>query len=106
KTRRHRLLSLDGNQAARAEEGALVNCLESPTLGPVAQLEEKEQREWAWRAVKALPSHLRNVVILIFYRGMEYRKVAEILQIPVGTVKTRVHTARGILNAAWRRVAC
>ena len=52
-------------------------------------------------AVDTLPEQLRAAVNLIYYQGLKYREAAEILNIPVGTVKSRLHTAVMKLNEAW-----
>jgi len=44
---------------------------------------------------------LFNAVNLIYYQGLKYREAAEILDVPVGTVKSRLHTAILKLNEAW-----
>jgi RNA polymerase sigma-70 factor (ECF subfamily) len=105
RTRRHWPTSLNIAPSSRPHASALVDCIEGQSVNPSEALEHEEQREWARRAVDDLPSHLRSVVELTSYRGLEYRQVAELLHIPVGTVKTRVHTAKGLLKTAWRRMA-
>lgn len=45
-------------------------------------------------ALQALPEELREAVVLIDMLGMRYREAAVILNIPVGTLKSRVHRAR------------
>jgi RNA polymerase sigma-70 factor (ECF subfamily) len=103
--RRHRLVSLNAPHPNGAKGDALINCIAGRAVDPAAELLGKEQREWTRRAVNELPNHLRSVVVLTSFRGLEYRQVAEILQIPVGTVKTRVHIAKNLLKTAWSRVA-
>ena len=49
----------------------------------------------------SLPDFLRQVVILAYYQGLKYREIADILGIPVGTVKSRLHAALVKLQEAW-----
>jgi len=51
-------------------------------------------------ALAQLSEKLRSVVVLSVYEGLEYSRIAEILEIPVGTVKSRMHLAMGRLREA------
>ena len=47
--------------------------------------------------------YLRSVLIQAYYQGLKYREIAEVLNIPVGTVKSRLHTAIAKLAQAWKQ---
>jgi RNA polymerase sigma-70 factor (ECF subfamily) len=64
-------------------------------------LEADERRGWVQQAVEQLPDPLREAVLLVYYQGLKYREAAEVLEIPVGTVKSRMHAAILKLNEAW-----
>lgn len=101
---RHQAASLDAEHSQDTSDlGKLLDLLHSATPTPLELAEREERAEWTRRAVDALPDHQRVVVLLIFFQGLKYREVAEILQIPEGTVKSRVHKALLALNQAWRR---
>ena len=51
--------------------------------------------------MQKLPDALRGAVTLVYYQGMKYREAAQVLDIPVGTVKSRLHAAILKLNEAW-----
>jgi len=51
--------------------------------------------------VQDLPEALRQAVLLVYYQGMKYREAADVLNIPVGTVKSRMHAAILKLNEQW-----
>jgi RNA polymerase sigma-70 factor, ECF subfamily len=53
-------------------------------------------------ALRSLPGDLRAVVLLVYARGLDYETVSQIMDIPVGTVASRLHRARAILRAALR----
>lgn len=104
KAKRERTVSLQTpSQPGNVEAGELIDWLESSALGPAAQLEEQERRDWLKQAVNDLPDHLRQVAILVVFQGLKYREVAEILDIPVGTVKSRIHTALARLKSLWAK---
>jgi RNA polymerase sigma-70 factor (ECF subfamily) len=99
--KRHRLVSLDRRDASADDDaGTLANLLESREPAPTAGLESDERERWVHGAVDDLPEQLRTVVNLIYYQGLKYRDVAEMLNVPVGTVKSRMHTAVQKLNEA------
>jgi RNA polymerase sigma-70 factor (ECF subfamily) len=55
------------------------------------------------KAVDALPEHFRIVVVLSDLEGFSYQEMAEILKVPVGTVRSRLARGRGLLQKAlWR----
>lgn len=56
-------------------------------------------------ALEALPDDFREVIILGDLEGLPYAEVAEALDIPVGTVKSRIFRARRILQGQLRRYA-
>ena len=103
RNKRHKSVSLDRNSRhdGNDEVGALVNLLESREAGPDDQVQALQQTEWVRGAVDQLPEALREAVNLVYYQGMKYREAADILNIPVGTVKSRLHAAILKLNEAY-----
>jgi RNA polymerase sigma-70 factor (ECF subfamily) len=100
---RHQALSLE---QARAEPsvgdlGSLMDTLESRNAGPLEMVADDERRERVRASVERLPEFLRQVLILAYYQGLKYREIADILDIPVGTVKSRLHAALVKLQEAW-----
>jgi RNA polymerase sigma factor (sigma-70 family) len=51
-------------------------------------------------AIDLLPEHHRDVIALVFVAGLPLADVAEVLAVPVGTVKSRLHHARAAVAAA------
>jgi len=96
RNRRHRMVSLDrrsGGSRQEEDAGALVELLDGEEPVPVDHLELDEQRRHVRNAVDRLPDSLRQVLLLVYYQGLKYREAAEVLSIPVGTVKSRLHAA-------------
>ena len=62
-------------------------------------MEAAQRKQWVRQAVEQLSDEFRSVVNLVYYQGLKYREAAEVLGIPVGTVKSRLHTAIGRLGA-------
>lgn len=103
KVGRHPTLSLDqrvGN--GEADAGHLIDLLVSDESGPLAELQGQERRDWVRESVARLPETLRQTLILAYHQDLKYREIAEILKIPVGTVKSRLHAALGKLQEMAR----
>jgi RNA polymerase sigma-70 factor (ECF subfamily) len=100
---RHQTLSLDQyrEENKQGEFPQLAAVLESRTAGPVDQVEGEERRQLVRASVDRLPETLRQVLVLAYYQGLKYKDIADILGIPVGTVKSRLHAALMKLQEAW-----
>jgi len=103
RNRRHRMASLDRRFSGKGSEedgGTLGGLLGNEERGPAENFVSAEEGEYVREAVEELPQTLRQVVILVYYQGLKYREAAEVLGIPVGTVKSRLHAAIQKLNEA------
>jgi RNA polymerase sigma-70 factor (ECF subfamily) len=52
------------------------------------------------RALEALPDVFRNAVVLRDVEDLSYQEIARILDVPIGTVMSRIHRGRALLRAA------
>jgi RNA polymerase sigma-70 factor (ECF subfamily) len=73
-----------------------------PAAEPMVTWESREQARVIRDAVLGLPVPLRTVVILREYQDLSYRSIADVLEIPIGTVMSRLHEGRARLR---RRLA-
>jgi RNA polymerase sigma-70 factor (ECF subfamily) len=103
RNKRHKNVSLDRNTRPEGSDdvGTLMDLLASSEPAPEHNLDVSHQREWVRDAVEALPEGLKQAINLVYYQGLKYREAADILDIPVGTVKSRLHSAILKLNEAW-----
>ena len=69
---------------------------------PALPLERAEREERVQRALDALAPDHRAVVVLKDLDGLRYEQIAAILGVPVGTVRSRLHRARGELRERLR----
>lgn len=105
RNRRHRRLSLDQAHRSNGEElPALMEVVAAGEAGPAEEAEFGERAQWVRDAVDKLPDPLQNAVRLVYFRGMKYRDAAKVMSVPVGTVKSRLHSAIQRLGQSWREV--
>ena len=103
RNRRHRMVSLDHRTGGENDVGSLVEMLAGNGQTADQQMEVEEARDWVRSAVDDLPDPLKSALMLVYHQGMKYREAADVLGIPVGTVKSRLHSALLKLNESWLR---
>lgn len=102
RNKRHRSISLDRGMADESTEvGRLADLLVSEDMDPLERVSRYEHAEWLNDALAELSDQMQAVVQLVYYQGMRYREAAEVLDIPVGTVKSRLHSAINKLSERW-----
>lgn len=77
----------------------------APPSPPERTLHRAETNHAVRRAVEQLEAERRLVVLLCYHGGMTHEQAAEILEIPLGTLKSRLHAALNELRAALRQEA-
>ena len=102
RNKRHRMVSLDHRTGGEDDVGTLVEMLSGRDRTADEKMEDEEAREWVRVAVGDLPETLRSALLLVYHQGMKYREAADVLGIPVGTVKSRLHAALLKLNETWQ----
>jgi RNA polymerase sigma-70 factor (ECF subfamily) len=79
--------------AAGDDEAELLQVAD-PGPGPVEALLGQPSAHGLVRQVTRLPAALRDVLVLAFDQRMTYEEIAEVLEIPAGTVRSRLHEVR------------
>ena len=76
-----------------------------PDTAPTAyaQLEQKERMRLLREGLNELPEDMRKVIVLRDMRGMSYDDISQTLDLPLGTVKSRVNRAREKLCAILQK---
>jgi RNA polymerase sigma-70 factor (ECF subfamily) len=72
--------------------------LSDPVKGVEASMEARDRVEIIQRAVLSLPPSSRGVLVLREYEGLSYKEISETLDIPIGTVMSRLNYARQRLS--------
>ncbi len=78
----------DDTDIAQLWEGLLQD-----TTTPEQQLQVKQRQEFVREVVGQLPDHLREILILAYFNQLSYKELSDVLGIPLGTVKSRLHSA-------------
>jgi RNA polymerase sigma-70 factor (ECF subfamily) len=70
----------------------------SDALNPEQLLQQRIDHEAVRRAIEALPDEFREVIVLRELEGLSYQQIAEVAEVPLGTVMSRLSRARGRLQ--------
>lgn len=76
------------------EESSVARQIEDPSPGPLDQLEALERHKTLESAINELPEYQRIMVLLFHTQNQSYEEIAEIVGLPIGTVKSRLNRAR------------
>jgi len=103
--KQHRTATISIGAIAEQEEMSfddVLNCLTSDTRVPYERLEKGETARRVREVIADMPESLREILILAYFNKFSYKQMAEILSIPIGTVKSRLHTAVGRFAKDWK----
>ncbi|MDQ7821230.1 MAG: RNA polymerase sigma factor [Candidatus Eremiobacteraeota bacterium] len=89
-------------KGTRTEESVdeYESMLEDRRYDPESLYQKKERHDAMKEALAKLPPHYRSAVILRDIEGLSYEQIAAVLQVPLGTVKSRISSAREKLRIA------
>jgi RNA polymerase sigma-70 factor (ECF subfamily) len=83
-------------EARAGQEEDLARAISDPRQAtPAAQVERTEEHQRVLAALEGLEQEFRAVVVLRDVEGMDYEQIAQVLNVPVGTLKTWLYRARG-----------
>jgi RNA polymerase sigma-70 factor (ECF subfamily) len=103
---RNRVIDLRRRERSRGgtpQSADTTDGLDEPrdaTPGPAERSERRELRRVVWSCLARLESSHREILVLRDYQDLSYRDIAEVLDVPIGTVMSRLHTARRKLRDA------
>lgn len=96
-------VSTDRNRASDDGADRVVQVVD-PREAPHERLEQQERAERVHAALATLPDEFRQVMVLREMDGCSYEVIAEILDLPVGTVRSRLHRARTQMRELLKEV--
>jgi RNA polymerase sigma-70 factor (ECF subfamily) len=80
----------------------VLNALTSDTTTPYDKLQKGETSAQVRKIIANMPENLREILVLAYFNRFSYKQMAQILSIPIGTVKSRLHTAVGRFAKDWK----
>ena len=100
--KRRRAVSLDAPLGGDPDGTRMVDIMESKAEVPDNLLESAETRERVKDVVDSMPALYREVLQLNYFQKMSYQQIAEVLGVPLGTVKSRLHAAVATFAESWK----
>ena len=79
-----------------------MDLLASDDAAPDQPVSDHEQATKVKRIVDELPAHYREILLLSYFQKMSYGQIADSLDIPLGTVKSRLHSAVASFADSWK----
>jgi RNA polymerase sigma-70 factor, ECF subfamily len=84
------------------DSGQFIDLMQSDAPMPGEALEREELQKVVQTTVEAMPEHLREILLLSYFHQFPYKEISEILKIPLGTVKSRLHAAVAYFAERWK----
>jgi RNA polymerase sigma-70 factor (ECF subfamily) len=80
----------------------MLNTVTADSTMPYDELQKNETASRVGQIVADMPESLREILILAYFQKFSYKQMADILGIPIGTVKSRLHTAVSRFAKEWK----
>lgn len=80
----------------------VLNSITSFQTTPYDEIERTETVERVRQLISEMPDNLREILVLAYFEQFSYKHIADILSIPIGTVKSRLHTAVVYFSKKWK----
>jgi RNA polymerase sigma-70 factor (ECF subfamily) len=106
KTYRRQAAPLDAKIAgSESQESTYADLMPSNIPPPDESLMNLETRQAVQRIIDDMPENLRTVLLMSYFNEFPYKEIAEILDVPLGTVKSRLHAAVQHFARQWKAYA-
>ncbi|MBN2456879.1 MAG: RNA polymerase sigma factor [Sedimentisphaerales bacterium] len=105
--KQHRTGTITIGTISEAQETSFDDMLNTLSFDEKRPYEVLEKRETAYRVrrvISNMPENLREILILAYFNKFSYKQMTDILSIPIGTVKSRLHTAVARFAKDWRNI--
>lgn len=99
---RRRSMELSTPVGGDGERPSIVDLMEIDTPAPDAAMDDKERDGKVQSALDKLSPTMREILLLAYFQRLSYAQMADDLQIPLGTVKSRLHAAVAAFARQWK----
>ena len=99
--KRRATLSLDKPMGHGENEFTLLDVVSSTSNQPGESLSAREESARVKKVVDALPELHREILLMAYFQRFSYQHISEMLSIPLGTVKSRLHSAVALFADTW-----
>jgi RNA polymerase sigma-70 factor (ECF subfamily) len=82
-----------------------VDLMEIDIPGPETGLDEEERNRLVQQAIDGLSWPLKEILLLAYFQRLSYAQISEELGIPLGTVKSRLHSAVAAFARRWQAIS-
>jgi len=86
------------------ESGEFMDLMSATQEIPDEPIQRRELQESVHRTVMSMPEHLREILLLSYFHQFPYKQISDILEIPLGTVKSRLHAAVAHFADRWKQL--
>jgi RNA polymerase sigma-70 factor (ECF subfamily) len=84
------------------DSGEFIDLMQAVSTMPSEPMEREELQQQVQKTVMGMPEHLREILLLSYFHQFPYKQIGDILDIPLGTVKSRLHAAVAHFADRWR----
>ncbi len=84
------------------DSGEFIDLMKSTGEQPDEPIQQRELQGKVQQTVMSMPEHLREILLLSYFHQFPYKQISDILDIPLGTVKSRLHAAVAHFADRWR----
>src|SRR5437764_3346217 len=84
------------------DSGEFIDLMQAAQDLPGEPMEREELQQQVQKTVMGMPEHLREILLLSYFHQFPYKQIGDILDIPLGTVKSRLHAAVAYFADRWR----
>ncbi len=96
KQKRQKTISIDSvSEQHQMSFEDMLSMLKSSDVTAYDELAQIELADQVKQVIANMPENLREILILMYFNRFSYKQIAEMLSIPIGTVKSRLHSAVG-----------